>query len=250
MNVDNLISKFNDLKQYLGMAGFSELKTSGHVLNQQEMIIVGVTILIGLLWCFLGLKLFRVWAAIAGFLIGFGVGSSIAVIFSLNTRVIYIIAILGGILIAVLSTWLYHLGMFILVWILVGGLCISLLRPQSWEMYLLCIAVGLIFGIITFKLADPMIVIVTAVCGSIAVGEGAGVFVKISGMVQIIGVAVLCVAGMVVQFVMYSGKMKRLHLKKAKETQQAHSSANDVDRAREFLNSAESVPAEEEKKTE
>ena len=61
------------------------LESMGGPMKNALMIASVISIVIGLLWCFFGLKLIRVWAAILGLALGFGIGTGVAAAFNLRS---------------------------------------------------------------------------------------------------------------------------------------------------------------------
>ena len=93
------------------------LESMGGPMKNALMIASVLTIVVGLLWCFFGLKLIRVWAAILGLALGFGIGTGVAAAFELSSNLILICGAVGGILLAILGAVFYHVGVFLIAWI-------------------------------------------------------------------------------------------------------------------------------------
>ncbi len=122
------------------------LESMGGPMKNALMIASVLSIVIGLLWCFFGLKLIRVWAAILGLALGFGIGTGVAAAFNLSSNLILICGAVGGILLAILGAVFYHVGVFLIAWITGSSLALLVLRPKDWKLALACAGIGLEAG--------------------------------------------------------------------------------------------------------
>ena len=113
MDVNNLMSSMQEMDYE---AILKNLDGMGGPVKNTLMIATVVSIVIGLLWCFLGLKLIRVWAALLGLGLGFGIGVGAGAAFSLKPNLILICGAAAGILLAILGAVFYHVGVFLIAW--------------------------------------------------------------------------------------------------------------------------------------
>lgn len=200
-------------------------------------ILMGV---IGFLWCFFGLKLVRLWAALIGFFMGFVLGCGAAVGLNLTMTVSLVIGGAVGILLAVLSAWLYHVGIFLVVW--AAGISVSLMivRPENFMHAALCGAIGLVIGVIAVRFAEPMTMVMTGLYGAAVLADAISFLALLEDpWVQPVLTAVFAVLGIVVQFLLESRKRKRIHLRKAEEIRQKYSTENEVEKARAMMEELE-----------
>lgn len=219
------------------------LEGMGGPIKDAVMIASVVSIVIGLLWCFFGLKLIRVWAAILGFGIGFGIGTGVGVYFSLDSKMILICGVVVGILLAILGAVFYHVGVFLLAWITGSSLAMLLLRPQDWKIALACLGIGLVLALFTIRFAELIIIILTGINGAAGAGTGIISFLPVDNqIIRIAVIAVLAVLGIAVQIFMESRKQKKKTLEKARKIREQNSTANEVERARAMIDELDSKP--------
>lgn len=226
------------------------LEGMGGPMKNALMIASVVSIVIGLLWCFFGLKLIRVWAAILGLGIGFGIGTGAALYFNLDSKMILICGAVAGILLAILGAVFYHVGVFLIAWITGSSLATLLLRPQDWKIALACVGAGLVVALFTIRFAELIIIILTGINGAASAGTGIISFLPVDNqIIRIAVIAVLAVLGIAVQLLMESGKRKKKTLEKAKKIREQNSTANEVERARAMIDELDSKPAAKKKGT-
>lgn len=203
-----------------------------------------LSIVIGLLWCFFGLKLIRVWAALLGLGIGFSIGTGAAVYFHLDSRMTLVCGAVAGILLAILGAVFYHVGVFLLAWITGSSLAVVILRPQEWKLGLGCLGIGLVVALLTLRFAELIVIIITAIYGAAGAGSGILSFLPFDNqIIRIAVIAVLAVAGIAVQLLMESGKRKKQTLAKAKKIREQNSTANEVAKARAMIDELDEKPS-------
>lgn len=220
--------------------------------NLQGTALVSLIVLavFGVLWCFFGLKMVRVWAAIFGFVIGFGIGGWITTTqFELETAAVMIISVVAGIIMACLGAILYRVGMFLVALIAAASLAYTVLSPTDMTMVVVCLGIGLVAAMLTVAFAEPIIMVLTGLNGAAGLGSIVSLFIPIDAeWVQIAAIAVFAVLGIWTQFVMESGKRKKHNLKKAAEIRKQHSTENEVEKARAMMENLDSIPEDEDGK--
>lgn len=245
MNVNYYLTQMQNLtlEQILGSSDISLGS-----LNSSAWIALVILVLGGILWCFFGLKLVRVWSAILGFVLGFGIGAgAAAVFFDLEPMVILIIGAVLGVVLACLGAILYRVGIFLVAWVAGTSVAYTILIPADMTMVLVCLAIGLVVALLTLAIAEPVAMVVTGVHGAMILGDVASLFIPIEGKwVQIAAVVVFALLGIWLQFVMESGKRKKRNLKKAQEIREQQSTENEVEKARAVIDDLDSVPEEDE----
>lgn len=217
-------------------AGLNTLSERSQNLSQYDMITLAAITVIGLLFCFFGLKMVRIWAALFGFTVGFSGGAYLADYFNVSDNISLIIGLVAGCVLAVLGAKFYLAGVFLVSWVM--GIIGSayFLRPADWAYALVCVGIGLVIALLTLKLAEPVTMVITALLGGAAAGQAIYGFLPAENkIIQIAVIAVLVILGIVTQFLMESKRRKRLHLKRAEEIRKKHSAANEVDKARAVL---------------
>lgn len=227
---------------------FGGSKVSLDNLRGTVLISLIVLAVLGVLWCFFGLKMVRVWAAILCFAIGCGIGGWItATQFELEATATMIISIAAGIVMACLGAILYRVGVFLVAWIAAASLAYTFLNPTDMTMVYVSLGIGLAAALLTVAFAEPVIMILTGLYGAAGLGAMVSLFIPIDAeWVQIAAIAVFAVLGIWAQFVMESGKRKKHNLKKAAEIREQHSTENEVEKARAMMENLDSIPEDEE----
>ena len=121
-----------------------------------------------------------------------------------------------------------------------AALSIYWLRPANLIWLLVCVGIGLVFALLTIKLFVPVLMLLTGVTGAVCISQAGTVLLGHAGVelerwMVTLAFAVLAVLGILVQFLMESGKRQKLHLKKAAEIREQNSTENEVDKARALL---------------
>lgn len=232
-------------------AAVSQLEETGHVLAQEEMTVLAVLAAVGILWCFLGLKIVRVWAALLGFAIGFAGGTYAGQFLNFDEAYFWIPGVVLGAILAGLGAFLYHFGVFVTVWLATSAACVYLIRPADWIYGAICIAVGFVIALLSIRFAEVITMFVTAVFGAALSGSSIYYLIPVKGfIIHIVLCVLLGIVGLIIQLALESKKRKKRSLKKAAEIKAANSTANEVEKARAFadvLDETESRDAKEEK---
>lgn len=232
MNLDYILGQIQLLLRSRALA----LTEKGRELTTTDMVILAAVAAAGLLFCFFGLKLIRLWAAVFGLTVGFAGGTYLASYFGLEGNIPLIAGAAAGVILAVLAGVLYRAGAFLVVWLLGIAGSAYILRPQDWVFALVCVAIGLVIALITWKFTEPVTMLVTAVFGGALAGQAGYILVPVKNwIIQTAMIAALAVLGILVQFLLESKRRKRQHLKKAEEIRKSTSVANEVDKARAMM---------------
>lgn len=215
--------------------------------NEMIRILMIVTGVIAVLWCFFGLKLVRFWAALFGAALGFILGIGAAAALNLSTTVSIAVGGVVGILLAGLAAWIYHVGIFLVVCGASLSILLTFVQPKQFIGAVLCGAAGLVIGLITVRFAEPVTMVITGVYGASVLAEVISYFASFEEVrIQTILTVVLAVCGIIVQFLLESGRRKRLHLKKAAEIRKKYSTENEVEKARAMMETLEQEAEDEE----
>lgn len=169
-----------------------------------------VTIITGAISCFLGYKLLRLWMVLGGLLIGGYGGFYITKMYSGNTLVQVIVAVLAAIILSMISYNLYLVGVFLLCSLL--GLLLSsfLLQPQSELLTLICVAIGVAAGALAVKFVRPMVILSTSFQGGVSMATGIVALAGLENNVFLGGIALaIGVFGCFVQFLVSVRKKDR-----------------------------------------
>lgn len=170
-----------------------------------------IYILVGLLNCFVGLRLFRIVLVVVGFLIGFVIGASLTA--DLGQVTALVIGIVGGLVGALLGYLLYPIGIVIAGAAL--GVGIAALIGQAFSaddttVLALVLIGGVLGAVIGLALSKPIIMISTAILGAqsimtgvlliFGVGEVAAQTVFSYSAISLIGTVILAILGFVYQY--------------------------------------------------
>ena len=211
--------------------------TGTGLLFLQNMTVLIITIVIGLIIGLFGLKLVRVWAAFMGFLLGAAAGGGIARAADLQEIASVGVMLGGALLMAVLACIFYKAGIFFYMIFQVAGFCILITKMSSLPVLGISLALGLITAVVTMKVFDPLVIIVTSVSGGFLMGSAAVSMVGLDeNILAVIAVpVVLIILCMCVQFIMRSRQVGRKQEEKADEKKLQISRETEVEKARMLL---------------
>ena len=204
----------------------------------QTTVVLAVTICIGLIIGLFGLKLARVWAALVGLVLGVAVGGIVsAVVPGLSGMASVGLMAGGAVLMAVLVCIFYKIGIFFFVWLAVFSMGISAIGQQSIPVLAVCGVLGLILAIVTMKMFDPLVIIITSIYGGYMAGNAIVSLIGLDGyLIAAIAVPVVIIAICVtVQFIMRSRQVGKKQIKKADEYREKESREAEVEQARMLL---------------
>ena len=238
MDMINEIGRWLQEKEVLPTA----LERLGMADKLAEIVLIslGITVLLGILSCFFGLKLARFWSFLTVFVIGTGAAAAVAMQITSDETLSGIIGLAAGIILAIVFAILKRAGMFVTAFVLGSALSIYWLRPANLIWLLVCVGIGLVFALLTIKLFVPVLMLLTGVTGAVCISQAGTVLLGHAGVelerwMVTLAFAVLAVLGILAQFLMESGKRQKLHLKKAAEIREQNSTENEVDKARALL---------------
>lgn len=210
--------------------------------------VLAAAVVAGLLWCFLGLKLIRVWAALLGLAAGFGAGFGAAVSFGLDNKIALAAGGILGLVLAILGAVFYHVGVFLVAWVTGSAMGVYILNPRDWKLMLACAGAGLVIALFTIRFAELIVIVLTGLYGAAGAGTAIAMLLPWKGRVIKLAVcAVLAVLGIAVQLLMESGRQKKKNLEKAKKIRQQNSVANDIERARAMIDEMDNKPSADRK---
>ena len=223
-----------------------EIGMESHVLTQTEMIALAVTAVLGLLFCLLGLKIIRAWAALTGLTFGFAAGVTAGGLAGLSGTGMLIAGGVLGLILAVLGAALYRVGVFLTVFVSTGGMAVCLIAPKNWVAAVICLAIALVAAILAVRFVVVFTIIATSIYGAAVAGTAVYHLLPVSGDIILISLcAVICIIGVLVQLLLESRKQKKKSLQKAAEIREEKSTANEVERARAMMDNLDDMPEEE-----
>ena len=203
----------------------------------QSTVILAVTICIGLIIGLFGLKLARVWAALVGLVLGVAAGGIVSVVAGLDGMASVGAMAGGAVILAILVCVFYRVGIFFFVWLAIFSMGVSAINQQVIPVIAVCGVLGLILAIVTMKMFDPLVIIITSIYGGYMAGNAAvSMFGLGNYLAAVIGVPVVLIAICVaVQFIMRSRQVGRKQVKKAGEHREKESREAEVEQARMLL---------------
>lgn len=245
MNLNEIYNKIQEI-DLQGM--ITEISGNEHVLTQTEQTALIVTAVAGLLFCLLGLKIVRLWAAMLGFSVGAVAGFAVAqVAGGLDPGVCLIAGLVCGVILALLGAILYRVGVFLTVLISMTLFCVYVINPINWIMVLVCLMIGLVAAVLSVKFVEVITIIVTSAFGAVLAGNAVYQLLPITGQIICI---LICVAfgivGVLIQLLLESRKRKKKSLKKAEAIRQEKSTENEVEKARAMMVDLDKEPEPEE----
>ena len=169
-----------------------------------------VTIAFGLLSCFLGYKLIRMWMAFIGFVMGMSLGYILSINHVSNVAMAILIGFVAGVLIGFIAYKIYKLGVFIIAFVaslaFVGQL-LTYFNEPNWLWVVLTIILALGVAIISLKFVKPVVIISTALNGAVTVMMGVFKVMRIDAVTtMLLAALLLALLGMIVQFFTNKGK--------------------------------------------
>ena len=241
----------NDMLERLQNYIFGELASGvgieHHVLTQNTVAVLAATIVVGLLIGFLGWKIVRVWAALAGFVLGFILGVLISAFAGLSGTGVLAAGFITAVVLAVLAAVLYRVGVFLIVLLSVCSLAIQILDPQNGILLAVCLVIALVAAILSVRFVSVLTIFVTGIYGAVVAGTAVFELLPVSGeLIRILICIILAAGGIAVQLLLESRKQKKASLKKAEQTREENSTANDVERARAMMDDFGKAPEDEE----
>lgn len=164
-SMDELISQAADF--------ISSLLPFLNNINIVGLILSFVSLVLSVLLCFWGYRLFTCFAAGIGFVTGAFLGFLLSGhYFTDELWIILLSALILGLILGFLATRLILLSTFFVVFILVSvfscGLLVSFVPSLSNVMAgIISLILGIVAGVICIKLQKPIIILVTAFCGAL-----------------------------------------------------------------------------------
>lgn len=163
-SMDELISQAADF--------ISSLLPFLNNINIVGLLLSFVSLVLSVLLCFWGYRLFTCFAAGIGFVIGAFLGFFLSGHFTDELWIILLSALILGLILGFLATRLILLSTFFVVFILVSvfscGLLVSFVTSLSNVMAgIISLILGIVAGVICIKLQKTIIILVTAFCGAL-----------------------------------------------------------------------------------
>ena len=247
MNSISVNEMLERLQEYIFGELSSGVGIEHHVLTQNAVAVLAATIVIGLLIGFLGWKIVRVWAALAGFVLGFVLGVLVSAFAGLGGTGVLAAGFITAVVLAVLAAVLYRVGVFLIVLLSVCSLAIQILDPQNGILLAVCLVIALAAAILSVRYVSVLTIFVTGIYGAVVAGTAVYELLPVSGeVIRVLICIILAAGGIAVQLLLESKKQKKASLRKAEQIREEKSTANDVERARAIMDDFGKAPEDEE----
>ncbi len=199
--------------------GHSILKMLNDLLGQkgytiaEEMIpgiaVIGAGIVVGILTCFLGLKLKRVLAIIAALIFAAVTAFAAYILIDMTPLILGIVGVVALVLYLILAIKLPRFGIFMMIFLFAFSVVIVLLQAKEPMMLLISAGIAFVVALITAIVKDPLIMIVTGLGGGLLVGQYVGMYLGQSdNLLLVYGIsAALAIIGIIVQFMSHSRRI-------------------------------------------
>ena len=167
---------------------------------ETETIVLIVSIIIGLLACFMGYRLNKILVMIIGFYIGYKLGDAFLPQLISDDVIVTFVSIVIGIIIGFIAFGTYLFGVFILCFFLAYSLCEAFIDIDTLKIIIGVVA-GVVAGIVGVKFVRPIIIITTSLTGGFLVVSSAIQLLNIdSTAIYIICGLILAAIGALSQF--------------------------------------------------
>ncbi|MDO4269368.1 MAG: WG repeat-containing protein [Eubacteriales bacterium] len=174
----------------------------GHAVGGILSVLLAFAALLGLLYCFFGFKLMRLWFAVCGFFAGAAIGFfAMSFAFHAESAGPHILAALaGGVLGAILLYRVYLLGVFLLNGLLSFLVFVLLLGYETAPLVIAGVC-AVICGVLAVKFVRVWTILSTGVSGGLAAGCALAALLGVSspGLALLLG-AVIAVLGILFQW--------------------------------------------------
>ena len=178
-----------------------------HILNISNNMptwMVYVSIVVGLISCFLGYKFLRIWMALIGFVIGMSVGYFVSDKYFSNAVIPIIIGFLAGVLVGFIAYKIYLVGVFLMAFFGTFGFIGQLLDHYNvpglmW--LILTVVLAIVIAAIALKFVKPVIIISSALNGGVMVMGGVFKLLNENAKhMMLLAAILLAILGIMVQF--------------------------------------------------
>jgi len=204
-------------------------------LTQVEITVITVAFVMGFLWCFFGLHGIRIWSAILGLSVGCLVFSGVVSLFLQDALIVLIVAIVLGVVQAVINARFYLFGAFFYTFVVTAGLALFWLNPQNTMLLVACVIIALLPAVLVLKQPNIIVILVSAVAGGVVFIAYLQQFVYLSDLMGVVLTVLSILLGALIQFILLSGREKRKQLARAAEIRLQQAIASEVEKARNFL---------------
>lgn len=158
-------------------------------------------VIIGVINCFFGYKVFRISMALIGGIIGGLIGVIIGAVATLNTGGVVIISVMSALAAGLISYELFLLGVFLSTFIsgfLLSLALVTVLVGNTYTAIMAGIFVGLALGVLGCVFIKQLLIIITAITGAVNIAFGLWILTG-SYIVGVLSIIPLSIAGFLAQ---------------------------------------------------
>jgi len=199
----------------------------GQLTDSMKIFAAVLTLILALLACFLGYKFCRLFMTITGFFGGILLGFTISkFVLKLDAPLVILITLAAGLILSIFAYRVYVAGIFILCFMLAFVAAAALLPLTGDLQFFLSTLIAFFIGSLSIRFIRPVIILTSAIVGgSIA----SGLITSLCGLMNIYtftkftagGVTlILCILGILVQFMTTSDKDEEKRRKKQSQKKQ------------------------------
>ncbi len=161
-----ILQQLQDILMYRGY-----WDTIVNIWNQIMTVILIAGMVFAILNCFWGYQLMRLWMSLIGLVIGAIIGAILGLRFFDSRNMIFIAAVVCGLLAAMLVNLIYRLGIVILCAGIVFFTFELLFPVAAFGVHMGFLAVGIAAGLAAFAYEDLVVSWVTGICGGLLFGR-------------------------------------------------------------------------------
>lgn len=169
-----------------------------------------ISLVVAVLICFMGYRLRKAGIMLAGALLGYTIAHDIAARYA-DASTALLIGLVVGVLLALMCSWLYDAGIFILCGAC-GALYVGSLIEQFamiwWVELIILLAAFIAVGVLALQFVRPVLIIVSGLAGASSILSSLALLglPLPAGNVRLVCALVLALVGMAVQFTTTHGR--------------------------------------------
>lgn len=151
---------------------------------------------------FFGYRLIRSWISILGFIFGTFGGFQLVSLFTEDTGIVFLCAIILGFVLSALSYKVYLIGVFLIAAYGIFQISLILLPLDGFLLYAVSIVLGLAAGYLAKKYMRPAIIAITAFHGAVMAASQLPLIISLpEGWTTLTCGLAIGTVGMIVQFI-------------------------------------------------
>ena len=169
--MNNLAESINQVNEQLGKYTTFQIPYD----SWMPAVMIAITIVIGVIYCFFGYKAVRVLSAIIGAFIGILVGMAVAGAARFEAPLTFIIPAIGALIFGFLGFLLYRIGVFLVILLaafaITAALVFSYTKLDQTVVVIVSLVVGVILAVLAVVYLRPIVIIATALSGGLTISN-------------------------------------------------------------------------------